>query len=54
MFGPTCSNYEAEWDDNNIPLQIAPTDCTTAFIDLGEVDDDAARWWAAVLVLEGG
>jgi hypothetical protein len=30
------------------------TSSTKLIIDLGDVDDDAARWWAAVLALEGG
>ncbi|KUJ16076.1 uncharacterized protein LY89DRAFT_102789 [Mollisia scopiformis] len=52
--GPEYSNCEAEWDDKNIPLENAPTDATTAVIDLGDIDDDNARWWSAVLALEGG
>ncbi|CZT41572.1 uncharacterized protein RSE6_01326 [Rhynchosporium secalis] len=54
--GPEYSSYEAEWEDKNILLASAPTDTTTAtaVIDLGDVDDDAARWWSAVLALEGG
>ena len=52
--GPEYNNCEAEWDDKNIALEKAPTGSTTAIIDLGDIDDDAARWWAAVLALEGG
>lgn len=52
--GPEYSNCEAEWDDENIPLERAPTGSTTAIIDLGDIDDEAARWWAAVLAIEGG
>ncbi|CZT02787.1 uncharacterized protein RAG0_09806 [Rhynchosporium agropyri] len=54
--GPEYSSYEAEWEDKNILLTNAPTGTTTAtaVIDLGDVDDDAARWWSAVLALEGG
>ncbi|TVY23926.1 hypothetical protein LHYA1_G007270 [Lachnellula hyalina] len=52
--GPEYSDCEAEWDDKNIPFERAPTGSTTAIIDLGDIDDDAARWWAAVLALEGG
>ncbi|KAH6706238.1 hypothetical protein BKA61DRAFT_558683 [Leptodontidium sp. MPI-SDFR-AT-0119] len=52
--GPEYSSFEAEWDDKNIPLERAPTGSTTAIVDLGDIDDDAARWWAAVLALEGG
>jgi hypothetical protein len=52
--GPEYSNCEAEWDDKSILLKNAPTGSTTATIDLGDIDDDAARWWAAVLALEGG
>jgi hypothetical protein len=32
----------------------SPTRTSTLNIDLGDVDDDAARWWAAVFALEGG
>ncbi|KAH8654032.1 hypothetical protein BGZ60DRAFT_519508 [Tricladium varicosporioides] len=49
--GPEYNNCEAEWADRNIPLECAST---TVIIDLGDIDDDAARWWAAVLALEGG
>ncbi|KAF8861685.1 hypothetical protein BDZ45DRAFT_586758 [Acephala macrosclerotiorum] len=52
--GPEYSNCEAEWDDKNVPLERAPTGSTTAIIDLGDIDDGAARWWAAVLAMEGG
>jgi hypothetical protein len=52
--GPEYSNCEAEWDDKNLPPERAPTDSTAAIIDLGDIDDDAARWWAAVLAPEGG
>lgn len=52
--GPEYSNYEAEWDDKKIPFERASTGSTPALIDLGDIDDDAARWWAAILALEGG
>ena len=52
--GPEYNNYVAEWDDNNISFERTPTGSTTEIIDLGDIDDGAARWWAAVLALEGG
>ncbi|RFU31114.1 hypothetical protein B7463_g5222, partial [Scytalidium lignicola] len=52
--GPEYSSCEAEWDDKNISFERASTGSTTAIIDLGDIDDDAARWWAAVLAVEGG
>ena len=52
--GPEYNNCEAEWDDKNIPFERAPNSSTTVIVGLGDIDDDAARWWAAVLALEGG
>lgn len=42
--GPEYSIHKAKWDDEN----------TIVSIDLGDIDDDAARWWTAVLAPEGG
>lgn len=52
--GPEYSGYEAGWDENEIPMEGASTSSPTAVIDLGDIDDDAARWWAALLASEGG
>jgi len=51
---PKYSNFEAGWDLGNIHCGVMPTSSTKLIIDLGNVGDDAARWWAAVLALEGG
>jgi hypothetical protein len=51
---PEYSNFEANWDLGNIHCGVMPTSSTKLIIDLGNVGDDAARWWAAVLALEGG
>ncbi|KAL3419517.1 hypothetical protein PVAG01_09739 [Phlyctema vagabunda] len=51
--GPRYSNYKADWDNDDIPFGNVTTRSTTAIIDLGGIDDDA-RWWAAVLAVEGG
>ena len=52
--GPEYSNCEARWEGQDISSERAPTGSTTSIIDLGDIDDDAARWWAAVLAVEGG
>lgn len=50
--GPEYNNYQAEWDHKSPPRNDPA--CSTAGVYLGDVDDDAARWWAAVLAIEGG
>ena len=52
--GPVYSGSEAEWDGENIIFEKAATTSTRTLIDLGDIDDGAARWWAAILATEGG
>ncbi|TVY52889.1 hypothetical protein LCER1_G005241 [Lachnellula cervina] len=49
--GPEYNSNEAIWTDSNFSLDKRSN---TSIIDLGDVDDDAARWWAAVLAVDGG
>lgn len=52
--GPVYSSSEAQWDDERIGLGKAFNGSTTTIVNLGNFDNDAARWWAAVLAAEGG
>jgi hypothetical protein len=42
--GPEYTNDEAKWNASDFPLGNDSTGSTTEIIDLGDVDDDAARW----------
>jgi hypothetical protein len=52
--GPDYSEFKAGWDDQSTIFDEAPTGSSTLNVDLGDISDDAARWRAAVLALEGG
>jgi len=51
---PEYSSCEAEWDNKTNSPGKATNGSSTSIIDLGDIDDDAARWWSAVLAPEGG
>jgi hypothetical protein len=51
--GPEYSDRQAEWDNSSIPSKTGPSDSNTVVISIGGINDDAARWWAAALALEG-
>ncbi|EPE26240.1 hypothetical protein GLAREA_02152 [Glarea lozoyensis ATCC 20868] len=48
---PKYSDFEAAWagEDN-----FETGGSKKCIVDVGDVDNDAARWWAAILALEGG
>ncbi|KAK0113775.1 hypothetical protein ONS95_014025 [Cadophora gregata] len=52
--GPEYMNSLAEWTGRDISSEDYSDDSSKVVIELGYVDDDAARWWAAVLAPEGG
>jgi len=52
--GPEYSHWEADWDHENVSNENAQSGSPTMNIFVGDIDDDAARWWAAILAMEGG
>jgi hypothetical protein len=50
---PKYTKFKAQWDDRNIISENNSATPTTINIELGDISE-AARWWAAVLALEGG
>lgn len=51
---PEYSEHEAEWEEQgNSPNQWS-SDSVMPTVDLGNVDDDAAQWWAAILAPDSG
>ncbi|KAE9363288.1 hypothetical protein N431DRAFT_524214 [Stipitochalara longipes BDJ] len=48
------TEFEAKWDIETNSAEKASTDPKMVVVDLGDVDDGAARWWAAIISLEGG
>ncbi|TVY34829.1 hypothetical protein LOCC1_G007401 [Lachnellula occidentalis] len=48
---PVYTNNEAKWD---VSKSESPMGSSADIIDLGDVDDAAARWWTAVLAVDGG
>src|SRR3954471_5852073 len=45
---PKYTKFEAEWNGES------STSSTSMLENLGDIDDDAARWWSAVLAIERG
>lgn len=54
LSGLEYSHHESKWDDQNVLCQDIPTNSANVNIDLGDIGDDAARWWLVVLAEEGG
>lgn len=54
LSGPTYTEFEAEWEDKTVTLENDSTISATINIELGDITEDAGRWWAAVLAFEGG
>ncbi|KAN0104199.1 hypothetical protein V8E51_009944 [Hyaloscypha variabilis] len=52
--GPQYSHSQAEWNFHANSCEEAPNYHDSVAINLGDVDDDAARWWAAILSSERG
>ena len=52
--GPEYSKLQAERDLRSSCCENIFGDPDSLIVDIGDVDDDAARWWAAVLCQEGG
>lgn len=52
--GPEYTKYMARWINTDSLLNPSPDDPANTIVYLGEVDDDATRWWSAVLAIECG
>ncbi|PVH87931.1 hypothetical protein DL98DRAFT_648836 [Cadophora sp. DSE1049] len=52
--GPEYGESQARWDGWSTSFEKSSGGSGKVIVDLGEVDDDAARWWAAVLAPDRG
>ncbi|KAF4630954.1 hypothetical protein G7Y89_g7181 [Cudoniella acicularis] len=54
VLGPEYTSWEAGWEEEGKADESERAFTAITTVDLGDIDDDAARWWSAVLAVEGG